>query len=363
MKKVTFFIQCLSSGGAEHQLSMLANFLDEEGYRVEIVTCVDKEDHYTINRNVCRIRIAMGSSKIIKMTSLAWFFLTHKSDCFISFGQRENLMSLIPLAIRRSVKVIVGERNYSESSPAYYEKFLFRWLYKRASYIVPNSFSQGRYITKLHPEYAKKTIVINNYTDPSFYKYSSLVRHTPLRFGIFCRYEIQKNCLRFLDAIANVKERSNFQFIIDWFGNQNFTNDILENYFEEVKKRVCIYNLQNYVFLNDAVKNVSERLQKYDAIILPSLHEGFSNAISEAICCGKPMLVSDVSDNSVMVHNGINGFLFDPTNTDSIAFAIEQFLQLSFEERSCMGQNSRKIAESLFDKRKFLSSYIKLIES
>ena len=35
MKRVTLFIAALSSGGAEHQLTILANLLVERGYEVE----------------------------------------------------------------------------------------------------------------------------------------------------------------------------------------------------------------------------------------------------------------------------------------------------------------------------------------
>ena len=96
---------------------------------------------------------------------------------------------------------------------------------------------------------------------------------------------------------------------------------------------------------------------------LPSLHEGFSNSISEYICCGRPVICSDVSDNSVMVHDGENGFLFDPLNVESIMEAFVRYFDISFEQRDKMGVRSREIAESLFDKDKFIESYIKLIEA
>ena len=101
----------------------------------------------------------------------------------------------------------------------------------------------------------------------------------------------------------------------------------------------------------------------YHAACLASIYEGFSNSIAEGICCGKPMLVSDVSDNSQMVHDGENGFLFDPKQTDSIVDAFMRFFSLSHNEMCRLGQRSREIAEGLFDKEHFISQYIDLIES
>ena len=73
------------------------------------------------------------------------------------------------------------------------------------------------------------------------------------------------------------------------------------------------------------------------------------------------MLVSNVSDNPVMVKDGYNGFLFDPTNTDEIVSAFVKFLQLSSEQRMVFGHNSRIVAENLFNKEKFISDYMDLI--
>lgn len=99
----------------------------------------------------------------------------------------------------------------------------------------------------------------------------------------------------------------------------------------------------------------------FDAICLPSFFEGFSNTISEAICCGHPVICSDVSDNSLMVKEGENGLLFDPKNIESMSQAIISFYNLPYEKVIEMSANSRRIAEALFDKEKFVNSYVRII--
>ena len=121
-------------------------------------------------------------------------------------------------------------------------------------------------------------------------------------------------------------------------------------------------NLQDVLTLNDHTKNVSGLIPRFDALCLPSLAEGFSNSISEYICCGKPVLCSDVADNGIMVKNGENGFLFDPTNIDDMVNAFVKFFNLTQQEREKMGEKSRERAEQLFNKERFVESYIELIE-
>lgn len=123
------------------------------------------------------------------------------------------------------------------------------------------------------------------------------------------------------------------------------------------------YGLTDTIIIKDPTREVASLIPQYDVLCLPSLHEGFSNSISEYICCGRPVICSNVSDNPVMVKEGENGFLFDPTDASDIAEAFSRFFSLTKEMRTAMGRRSREIAEALFDKERFISAYIDLIES
>ena len=97
-------------------------------------------------------------------------------------------------------------------------------------------------------------------------------------------------------------------------------------------------------------------------MVLPSLHEGFPNVVSEAIACGLPVLISDVCDNRVFVEQS-NGYLFDPNDPSDIAAKIISFCRLENNKKRFMSKSSRKKAEILFDKKKYSESYLKIIKS
>ena len=59
---------------------------------------------------------------------------------------------------------------------------------------------------------------------------------------------------------------------------------------------------------------------------------------------------------------GVNGFLFAPTDVNSMCDAFCKFFQLTQNQIIEMGVNSRQIAETLFDKDNFINSYVRLIE-
>ena len=60
MKRITLFIASLSSGGAEHQLVTLAQFLKEKGFHVTIVNYSDTPDHYSVPPGVNQVKLGVG---------------------------------------------------------------------------------------------------------------------------------------------------------------------------------------------------------------------------------------------------------------------------------------------------------------
>lgn len=360
MKNITFLIGGLSSGGAEHQLSELCNMLINK-YKITIVTWVDFDDHYKLNSKIERVRIAPHKNRYIKIFSVMWYILRCKSDVVISYTAYDSILALIPLFFRRGIKSIVSERNYKDLEGTFVEFILYHLLYRRATYIVPNSYAQGRYISE-KTKYGNKVRPITNYTDVSKYKLSPMAEHNPVKIGVFSRYAQQKNYMRFAQAISLVKKRTSIPFDIDWYGKKYVFNTVNKN-FEEFQAMIDKLSLSDTVHLHDHISNVAERIRDFDVICLMSLREGFSNAISEAICSARPVIASNVSDNCLMVQDEVNGFLIDPHNIDSMADGIIKFLNLSFEEKQNMGMQSRRIAELLFDKVDFKEKYINLIEN
>ena len=365
MKSITLFINTLGSGGAEHQLVQLADGLTERGYLVSIITFGDELDHYQYDSSIMRFRIAPQKGKFLKLLMIWKFFFKVKTDWVIAFGQRESCYCLEGLLLRSrdKVRVIASDRNTTYGKPSLAERLLMNVLYYRADYIVPNSYAQRSYILAQRPQLEKKTKTITNYTNLSKFANTILPSNKFLHIGVFGRYSPQKNCIRFVEAIKILHEKSNCSFIVDWYGNTHFKDSQLNDYYLKMREKVEEYGLREILFLNDHVRDVPNLMPSFDAICLPSIFEGFSNSISEAICSGKPCLVSNVSDNSIMVRDGVNGFLFDPFDVESIVNAFLSYFKLSADERVAMGAASRRRAEELFDRERFINSYVELIES
>lgn len=361
MKKVTCFTTSLSKGGAEKQMSLLANMLVGKGYNIELATFSNNQDEYPLSSKINRIRIKQKGNTLRKYLEIFKFFREIKSDCVISFGARCNFLTIISLLFRQNIKIIAGERCATFQGMAWYQKLNYWMLYKRADYIVPNNYTQKEEIATFYPYLINKTHVITNYTDLNLFKVQPQPHNEKVRIGIFGRYDKQKNYKRLAEALRQVKKEVGVIFQVEWYGNRDSGKEINSDYLD-FEKLIEDYEIKDIIKLNGHTDKVAELIPQFDVLCLPSLGEGFSNSIGEYICCGKPVLCSNVADNSIMVKDGINGFLFDPKNIREMVNAFRRFFSLSKQDKDKMGKESRKIAEELFDKEKFINSYISLIE-
>jgi glycosyltransferase involved in cell wall biosynthesis len=98
-------------------------------------------------------------------------------------------------------------------------------------------------------------------------------------------------------------------------------------------------------------------LHHFDLFVMPSLWEGFCNAVVEAMAAGVPIVCSDISTLQEVV-GGVGNFV-DPEDPDDIAQGIVDILRKDPEERSRMGKGGRRRATNHFSLQRTADEYIK----
>jgi len=66
---------------------------------------------------------------------------------------------------------------------------------------------------------------------------------------------------------------------------------------------------------------------KTDVFILPSLMEGLSNVLMEAMACGLPIIATNVGGNKELIVNGKGGYLVQPKSAEELANAIINLIE------------------------------------
>lgn len=85
--------------------------------------------------------------------------------------------------------------------------------------------------------------------------------------------------------------------------------------------------------------------QEASLFVLPSLNEGMSNAMLEALASGLPIIATPTGGTAELVQEGINGMVVPEKSAEALAKAIEMFQQ-NRELILAYGNESRKRAES-----------------
>ncbi|MES2899822.1 MAG: TIGR03088 family PEP-CTERM/XrtA system glycosyltransferase [Pseudomonadota bacterium] len=74
--------------------------------------------------------------------------------------------------------------------------------------------------------------------------------------------------------------------------------------------------------------DIAQMLRAMDLFVLPSLAEGSSNTILEAMATGLPVVATAVGGNTAMVHPGFTGILVPPRSPDLMAAAIADYCRI-----------------------------------
>lgn len=362
-KHILCFIASLSGGGAERQMIELIKILLEHGYRVTLLT-YSGHDTYECPHEVERIHV-VNTNKFFLSIQLFVNIKRSKCDCCISFLHQNNLISCLSTFPFKKFKLIVGERNFTLKISKL-ERILY-YLYKRADYIVPNSESQSNFIKEHAKWLTNKIVTITNYTDINKNKqlFFEKCQKDCIYVGVFARYTRQKNPLFLVEVARELKKISFCKFHFFWFGNYLLNVNGVEQIspmYQQLQRKIQEYSLIDSFSLNSFSNDAVKKMNEMDVICLPSLTEGYPNAISEGMACGKFIVASNVSDIPYIVNEGVNGYLFDPNDVKSAVNAFVKYAKLPKVEIQRVCSANRAKSEQLFSVRNFAEKYISLIE-
>lgn len=108
--------------------------------------------------------------------------------------------------------------------------------------------------------------------------------------------------------------------------------------------------------------DIPEIMQFLDLFVLPSLREGISNTILEAMASGLPVVATRVGGNPELVEEGKTGMLVPASDPAAMAEAIWKYANNS-EMLIRHGQAGRKRAELHFSMEKMVLNYLRVYDT
>jgi hypothetical protein len=158
-----------------------------------------------------------------------------------------------------------------------------------------------------------------------------------------------KNHYQLLKFLENIKIK--YKLII--IGKKLETQ---KNYYDKLKEQIDIINLKNKnnikIYQNKKSRFIKKILEKSDIFILPSLSEGLSVSLVEAMSMKVVCLVSKQSNHSKVIVNNYNGFVFD-LNEKSFKNKIFKIIEIKNSNKQKILVAARNTVKNIIKRNKY----------
>ncbi len=115
------------------------------------------------------------------------------------------------------------------------------------------------------------------------------------------------------------------------------------------------------IFYLGKQSNVIKYISEASCIVLPSYHEGMSNALLEGAACARPLICSNIAGCKETLVEGYNGYLCNVRDANSLYEQMLKFANLTNKEKEQMGKNSYDLVIEKFDRNIVINKYLEII--
>ncbi len=130
---------------------------------------------------------------------------------------------------------------------------------------------------------------------------------------------------------------------------------------EELRAQVCRLGVKERVIFLGLRQDIPRILGVIDVFVLPSLSEGLSMAILEAMIVGKPVVATQVGGNPELVLNGETGFLVPPKDSQALTSSVVTLLT-NRQQAAEFSERGKYRAEGQFSLRTMVRAYESLYD-
>lgn len=354
-KCILLVTEGLGSGGAERQLVELGRLFKEAGFVPVVVTwCADRTFHAPALKENGIEWLMIRAARLRRVLDLAALYRSRRPAAVISYLPMANQTAALARLLAKVPVLIVSERSFTDRWNLRTRITFF--LYRLADAVVANSNNEARNIATHCPALAKKTLAIPNMVDAARFTPGDAAHEgSAFRFVGVGRVIPTKNLVRLAMALASLRAEG-LEVTVDWYG------DIIDTGLADQLTRKVFpeQDLEDAFILHGECRDVAAAYRGADAFVFPSLLEGYPNVLVEAMAAGLPVAVSDVCEHPYIVENKVNGILFDPNSVAAIADAMKYIMNLSVEEKQCMGAVNRRKVLQTNAPAPFLSKYLEI---
>ena len=382
MKKTTFFINSLTSGGAERVLSVIITELVKQNIKIDLL-CIEKDHAYQLpdEVNITYLsKLTKHDSALKKLIYLPFLALKlkkyikeNKTELIQSHIHRANFINILAKLFGAKHQVQLVEvtsiNNFKDGSFSKKINYLLvKLLYKYANIIIFKAQRMKEEFLKNIPNIKKYTVINNPY---DIEKIQTLAKEKIEDF----KFQKDKKYLITVGRLSSEKRQqslisvlkhldSNIELILIGEGNQE----------EQLKIFASKHHLQKRVHILGKKDNPFKYIEQANLFILSSEGEGFPNVLVEAMICATPVISTDCisgpreilapyTDINQQLTKGIelatNGILYPVDDEEALCKAINIIFNDKEKEQEFITNGLEKNKE--YSLEKIISKYKEIL--
>ncbi len=338
-KLICIISPSLKIGGIERALSVLANYFVSQSYKVVFISCLSGDKFYQLDERITFVepdfkRTGSYPNKILFYPRIMQFIRKYvkavNPDAVLAFGDWFSPLVLFAL-YGTQFPVFISDR----TSPDYKFKktiqFAKKWLYPQSAGFIAQTSRAAEY--KKHQFGGKLNIQVI----PNAIRDVKLIDVERENIILYVgRFAWEKGPERLIRAYYSLPEKHGWKLQLAGSGPLLIP----------MQKLVNELGLEEYVSFPGKTENVDLLFAKAKIFVLPSILEGYPNALCEAMAAGLPCICFDSIPTESFMIDGYNGLI---VKADNIGLLSKTIYSLINDEtlRLRLGNNAMKIRGQL----------------
>lgn len=313
MSKILIINNGLASGGIERASTSMANYYASIGHEVVILALFQSKHFFDLHPSINFIEpdFPVGSKTyMLKMMAYARKSVKKiKPDTILAYGEWTNCF--VGLALTGiKIPLFYTDRMRPNGHLPFIHRVLRRIYYPRAKGIIAQSEFAKRIISERTK--ASRIKVIYNPVN-AIERVECEKRNIIVCVGRFTK---EKGHAILIDAVSQMEHK-------DWqlslVGDGTLRGDL--------EAQVERLGLQERVIFHGAMKDFRKELSEASIFVMPSLREGFPNALIEAMSVPLPCIATRCTEAmDEVVHDGKDALLIPAGDADVMAGAIDRLI-------------------------------------
>ena len=176
---------------------------------------------------------------------------------------------------------------------------------------------------------------------------------------------IPEDCI-VIGNTANLKPIKGHRYLIEAFANVVENNNklrlVIAGNGPEKENLLALANklkVRDKFIIANSHLGVFDIMNTFDIFVLPSLAEGFSNALLEAMAAQKPVIATRVGAVKILVENNTTGLLIEPCDIRSLVDAVIDLLGDELKTQR-LARNAQEKINKEFSAKKMADNYLAL---